>query len=101
MVAQTTHCLSGRDCRKLEMASLEITVLVEPVPAGDDVAFLWEGNDVGKDRRMTYKEALDEVCRLVSPTASMHSSQNRHKRSTHVCDVQGGQPTAGSAQNEA
>lgn len=28
---------------------------------GDRVAFLWEGNDVGQDSQMTYKEVLDKV----------------------------------------
>lgn len=33
---------------------------------GDRVCFLWEGNDLGQDRKMTYSEVLDEVCQLVS-----------------------------------
>lgn len=32
---------------------------------GDQLCFIWEGNDVGRDRTMTYKEALEEVCRVV------------------------------------
>jgi len=33
---------------------------------GDKVAFLWEGNDVGVDSKMTYKEVKDEVCKLAN-----------------------------------
>lgn len=32
---------------------------------GDQICFLWEGNDLDRDRKMTYQEALDEVCRVV------------------------------------
>ena len=32
---------------------------------GDQTAILWEGNDPGIDRKMTYKEVLEDVCRLV------------------------------------
>ena len=32
---------------------------------GNQLCFIWEGNDVGRDRTMTYKEALEEVCRVV------------------------------------
>ena len=32
---------------------------------GDQTAILWEGNDPGHDRKMTYQEVLDDVCRLV------------------------------------
>ena len=34
---------------------------------GSQICFLWEGNDIGQDRRMTYKQVLDETCRVVSP----------------------------------
>lgn len=33
---------------------------------GGQPAFLWEGNDIGQDRVMTYQQVLDEVCQLVS-----------------------------------
>eukprot|EP00877_Chromochloris_zofingiensis_P005288 jgi/Chrzof1/14760/Cz09g15060.t1_ACS2[v5.2] len=33
---------------------------------GDVPAFLWEGNDVGRDKTMTYAEVLDDVCRLAN-----------------------------------
>ncbi|KAK9811714.1 hypothetical protein WJX72_008881 [[Myrmecia] bisecta] len=33
---------------------------------GDQICFLWEGNDLDRDRRMTYKEVLDEVCRVAN-----------------------------------
>lgn len=32
---------------------------------GDQVCFLFEGNDPGRDAKMTYKQVLDEVCRVV------------------------------------
>ena len=32
---------------------------------GDTPALLWEGNEPGSDRTMTYSETLTEVCRLV------------------------------------
>lgn len=32
---------------------------------GGQTCFLWEGNDIGQDAKMTYKEVLDEVSRLV------------------------------------
>lgn len=35
---------------------------------GDQACFLWEGNDLGQDKVMTYKQVLDEVCQLVSVT---------------------------------
>ncbi|KAK9813629.1 hypothetical protein WJX73_000834 [Symbiochloris irregularis] len=31
---------------------------------GDQPCFLWEGNDVGQDRVLTYRDTLAEVCRL-------------------------------------
>ncbi len=33
---------------------------------GSQTCFLFEGNDPGRDGRMTYSEVLDEVCRVVS-----------------------------------
>jgi acetyl-CoA synthetase len=33
---------------------------------GDRDCFLWEGNDPGRDRRLTYKQVLSEVCRLAN-----------------------------------
>ena len=33
---------------------------------GDADCLLWEGNDVGRDRRMTYAQVLEEVCRLAN-----------------------------------
>lgn len=33
---------------------------------GDQACFLWEGNDLGQDRVMTYKQVLEETCQLVS-----------------------------------
>ena len=32
----------------------------------DQTCFLWEGNDFGRDRKMTYREVLTEVCKVVS-----------------------------------
>ena len=32
---------------------------------GGQTAILWEGNDPGIDRKLTYQEVLDDVCRLV------------------------------------
>ena len=37
---------------------------------GDRPAFLWEGNEPGTERMLSYKEALDQTCKLVSATAS-------------------------------
>lgn len=37
---------------------------------GDRVCFLWEGNDLDQDKKMTYQEVLDEVCQLVSRAAA-------------------------------
>lgn len=34
---------------------------------GDQTCFIWEGNDLDRDRKMTYQETLDEVCRVVRP----------------------------------
>jgi hypothetical protein len=39
---------------------------VLPSGRGEQACFLWEGNDLGQDRVMTYKQVLDEVCQLVS-----------------------------------
>jgi acetyl-CoA synthetase len=39
---------------------------------GDRVCFLWEGNDLDQDRKMTYGEVLEEVCQLVSGPPSVH-----------------------------
>eukprot|EP00884_Botryococcus_braunii_P002880 jgi/Botrbrau1/12593/Bobra.0169s0121.1 len=33
---------------------------------GDQTCFLWEGNEPGVDCKMTYKEVLDETCRLAN-----------------------------------
>jgi acetyl-CoA synthetase len=33
---------------------------------GGDVAILWEGDEPGDNKRITYKELLDEVCRLAN-----------------------------------
>lgn len=33
---------------------------------GNQVAFLWEGNDLGHERAMTYQQVLDEVCRVAN-----------------------------------
>ena len=44
--------------------------------SGDRPAFLWEGNEPGTDRRLTYKEALDQTCKLVSAPAPLR----RHYR---------------------
>ena len=33
---------------------------------GDQTCFLWEGNESNRDRKMTYKEVLSEVCKVVS-----------------------------------
>ncbi|KAK9836757.1 hypothetical protein WJX74_007487 [Apatococcus lobatus] len=33
---------------------------------GSQICFLWEGNDVGTDRRMTYQQVLDETCRVAN-----------------------------------
>ena len=33
---------------------------------GNQLCFLWEGNDYGHERAMTYQQVLDEVCRVVS-----------------------------------
>jgi acetyl-CoA synthetase len=33
---------------------------------GDQTAILWEGDDPGEDRRMTYRELHDAVCRLAN-----------------------------------
>ncbi len=38
---------------------------------GGQTAILWEGNDPGIDRKLTYQEVLDDVCRLVR-THSQH-----------------------------
>jgi acetyl-CoA synthetase len=44
---------------------------------GNRVCFLWEGNDLDQDRKMTYAEVLEEVCQLVShlsrPWGWMHA----------------------------
>lgn len=33
---------------------------------GNQVAFFWEGNDVGESKVVTYKQLLDEVCKLAN-----------------------------------
>lgn len=38
---------------------------------GDRVCFLWEGNDLDQDKKMTYKEVLDEVCQLANYLRSL------------------------------
>ncbi len=32
---------------------------------GDQTCILWEGNEPGADKALTYKEVLEETCRLV------------------------------------
>lgn len=32
---------------------------------GEQTCILWEGNEPGADRALTYKEVLEETCRLV------------------------------------
>ena len=36
---------------------------------GDDTCFLWEGNEPGRDRKYSYSQVLEEVCKLVSSVA--------------------------------
>jgi hypothetical protein len=48
---------------------------------GDQTAILWEGNDPGIDRKMTYKEVLEDVCRLVRGEGSVPMA--------HSCKHQG------------
>jgi acetyl-CoA synthetase len=33
---------------------------------GDQTCILWEGNEIGRDKAMTYKEVLEETCRLAN-----------------------------------
>lgn len=33
---------------------------------GDQTCFLWEGNESNRDRKMTYKEVLSEVCKVAN-----------------------------------
>ncbi|DBB07398.1 hypothetical protein WJX82_008396 [Trebouxia sp. C0006] len=33
---------------------------------GDQTCFIWEGNDLDRDCKMTYQEVLDEVCRVAN-----------------------------------
>ncbi|GBG75139.1 hypothetical protein CBR_g19652 [Chara braunii] len=33
---------------------------------GSDDAFIWEGNDVGRERKLTYSEVLEQVCQLAN-----------------------------------
>ncbi|MBI2191916.1 MAG: acetate--CoA ligase [Planctomycetes bacterium] len=33
---------------------------------GDQVALLWEGNDLGEDRKLTYRQLFREVCRFAN-----------------------------------
>ncbi len=40
---------------------------------GGQTAILWEGNDPGIDRKLTYQEVLDDVCRLVRLIAGTRS----------------------------
>lgn len=37
---------------------------------GDDIAFQFEGNDVGREKSLSYAQVLEEVCRLVSGAAA-------------------------------
>ena len=34
---------------------------------GDRIAFLWEGNNPGDDVKMSYREVLERVSKLVAP----------------------------------
>lgn len=45
---------------------------------GDQTCFIWEGNDVGRDRKMTYHETLDEVCRVVRFLAMFAHCSSMH-----------------------
>lgn len=40
---------------------------------GDRIAFLWEGNDPGDDVRMSYREVLERVSKLVFPSLKFWS----------------------------
>jgi acetyl-CoA synthetase len=33
---------------------------------GDRIAFLWEGNDLGEERTVSYSQLLDDVCRIAN-----------------------------------
>ncbi|CAL8467441.1 g6979 [Coccomyxa elongata] len=38
---------------------------------GRQTCFLWEGNDIGQDRRMTFEDVREEVCRVANWLKSM------------------------------
>ena len=40
---------------------------------GDQACLLWEGNELNQSRKMTYKQVLEEVSRLVSCCAGASS----------------------------
>lgn len=61
-----------------------VLVCVRP-GRGDQACFLWEGNDLGQDRVMTYKQVLEEVCQLVSRDRAAHGLL----QITGVCGVRG------------
>lgn len=46
--------------------------------SGERACFLWEGNEPGVELEMTYRQVLEETCRLVSPPLT--------KRDCHVPD---------------
>ena len=55
-------------------------------------ALLWEGNEPGTDRRMTYKEVLDEVCRLVR-ILCVYAASSLQGRWSEQCQLCSGRAT--------
>ena len=52
---------------------------------GDVPCFLWEGNQPTDTRSMTYKQVLDEVCRVVrTPSSLMFTTYDLGKGKTYV-----------------
>lgn len=52
---------------------------------GNDIAIIWEGNDRGVDRKLTYKQLLDEICQVLwKPVPFAVSFTSTPRRCSHV-----------------
>ena len=50
---------------------------------GDQIAILWEGDDPAEDRRITYRELHEAVCRFANVLMEHHDTQAQQLLSTN------------------
>ncbi len=62
---------------------------------GDQTAILWEGDDPGEDRRVTYRELHESVCRLANALKAQGRQEGRPGHDLSADDPRGGGRDAG------